>query len=417
MLAAKLSRRYSNRMRIIYVTATFPYGPTEVFAVPELSELQNRGHELKIVPITVRSKEIHKKAEPFLDITAYEALASPKLVAAASGEFMRSGFAASKAFGETLKGQTRRVMQKNAGMYAKGLWLAKLARAWQADHIHAYWASVAATTAMIAAEATHLPWSFSAHRWDIERPNALSAKLKSASFARFISQDGLELARHNAQLGSELDEKATVIHMGVPLTATAMTPKARPAGVDLRVICTGSLVLRKGQRFLLEAVGALKQEHGYTVHVALAGDGPRKDDLRQQAQELGISEQLTLLGNVDHTALLDSYSAGNYDAFVLPSEHEGLSVALIEAMSRGLPAIATDVGGTRELLTAGSGHLIPSRDVEALKTSLLDFIENPEKREQMAQTGKARVIQNHDIVRVVDAMESKFLAAKIPQRP
>ena len=103
--------------------------------------------------------------------------------------------------------------------------------------------------------------------------------------------------------------------------------------------------------------------------------------------------------------LLDLYSEGRFDAFVLPSLHEGISVALIEAMSRGLPVVATDVGGTRELLTDGTGQLIPAEDVGSLAEALKILLRDETGRVRQAQRGRERVMAEYDIVKVVDALE------------
>ncbi len=394
-------------MKLIYVTASLPYGVTEVFAVPEISELIRRGHELKIVPVTRYAQGVHSDAEPFLALTEYETVLSQKVLKSAPAGFVRSPAQAVGALQRTLSGQGRGAKKKNLGAFPKSLWLAEFARRWGADHIHAYWASVAATMAMVAGETSGVPWSFTAHRWDIKTPNAFQAKLESARFVRFIAEDGLELARPVA--GPQLEEKAALIRMGVPLSDRPLEHTEPPPGVQLRVICTGSLIPRKGQRFLLVAAARL-QTQGIYLQVSLAGNGETREALEAQAHELGIADRIVFLGNVDHAELLSSYSEGRYDAFVLPSLHEGISIALIEAMSRGLPAIATDVGGTRELLTEGSGQLIPAADVDSLVAALTLLIRNKPERLRQGQKGRARVMRDYDIERVVDALEARFQA-------
>lgn len=392
-------------MKIVYVTASLPYGTTEVFAIPEVRELVRRGHEVQLVPILRHTLTPHSDAEPFLPFTRFEPLTSGPVLRAAAPEFARSPLSATTALSRTLRGQSRLMTKKNLGSFPKALWLAQLARHWGADHIHAYWASVAATTAMIAAEVSAIPWSFTAHRWDIAAPNAFRAKLESARFTRFISQDGLELARPVA--GPQLDEKATVIRMGVPLTQQQVTRTEPPTGVALRLICTATLIPRKGQRFLLEAVSALKAQ-GVSVQVFLAGEGPTREALAAQAEALGITDQVVFMGNVDHGELLAGYAEGRYDAFILPSLHEGISVALIEAMSYGLPAIATDVGGTRELLTEGVGQLISPKDVGSIIDAITRLVRNEPAQLEQGRRGRARVMAEYDIQGVVDALEARF---------
>jgi len=400
-------------MKLIYVTASLPYGTTEVFAIPEIRELIRRGHEVRLVPMSRYTADPHSDAEPFLPLTEYAPLLSGPVLRAAP-EFVRSPLAASRALAHTLWGQSKLMRKKNLGSFPRALWLAQLARRWRADHIHAYWASVSATTAMIAGRVSGVPWSFTAHRWDIAEPNAFRAKLESARFVRFISQDGLELARPVA--GPRLDEKAAIIRMGVPLSQGDINRTPPPAGVQLRLICTGTLIPRKGQRFLLEAVAVLKQR-GVHVQVSFAGEGGTRGALEAQAEALSIIDRVTFLGNVDHSALLQRYADGHYDAFILPSLHEGISVALIEAMSYGLPAIATDVGGTRELLTEGAGQLIPPEDVGSIVAAITEMVRDEPARLEQGRRGQQRVMAEYDIRGVVDALEARFQASRGAPNP
>lgn len=392
-------------MKIIYVTASLPYGATEIFAIPELRELTRRGHEVRIMPMSHYTDHVHSEAAAFLPMTRYEPLVSAKVLSAGFAELFSHPLRVQRVLGKLTKNQTAHVVGKNWGVLMRSLWLAHYAKLWGADHIHAYWASVAGSSAMIAGEVSGVPWSFTAHRWDIASPNALAAKIESARFARFISQDGLELAR--ASGGPSLAERATIIRMGVPLETSPGRLTEPPEDTHLRLVCTGSLIPRKGQRFLLEALARLRTE-GIRITVDFAGEGETRPDLLAQAAQLGIANDVTLRGNVDHAQLLAEYSAGRYDAFVLPSLHEGISVALIEAMSRGLPAIATDVGGTRELLTEGAGLLIPPEDVESLTEAVRKLALDKPLRSGLARTGRQRVMAEYDIVRVVDALEARF---------
>ena len=392
-------------MKIIYITASLPYGATEIFAIPEMRELQRRGHELRVIPMSRYSDHAHSDAAPFLPLTLYKPLFSSAVVRAGLTELAHHPRRTTRVLTKLTHAQPKKIVKKNRAVLLRSLWLARYAQAWGADHIHAYWASVAASAAMIAGEVSGIPWSFTAHRWDIARPNAFQAKVESAAFIRFISQDGLELARPVG--GPTLSKQATIIRMGVPLDDSERLRTEPPEGTDLRLICVGSLIPRKGQRFLLEAAAVLKTE-GIHVSIALAGEGETRAALLAQAHSLGLADNVTLLGNVDHNALLSHYAEGRYDVFVLPSLHEGISVALIEAMSYGLPAIATDVGGTRELLTEGAGLLIPAEDVGSIVRAIRTLAKDKAAGLRLGRSGRARVMAEYDIEGIVDTLEARF---------
>jgi len=398
-------------MRLVYVTASLPYGTTEVFAIPELQELVSRGHEVRLVPMSLYTSTPHSDAQPFVPLTHYQPLAGSTVLRVGASELAARPGGALRALTRTLRRQQRKIVPKNLSVFPRALWLARFARTWGADHIHAYWASVPATAAMIAGEVSGVPWSFTAHRWDIVEPNALAAKVASARFARFISQDGLDLAK--PVVGASLNTKATIIRMGVRLDAQEARRAAPPEGTDLRVVCAASLIPRKGQSYLLEALARLR-ERGLHVTASLAGEGEARVRLEAKAQELGVDDRVTLLGNVDHSELLRRYAVGDFDAFVLPSLHEGIAVSVLEAMSYGLPVVATEVGGMPELLSGGVGLLVPPKDPERLAQAMGRLARDPELRTRLGETGRARVLDEYDVTRVVDSLLEKFSAAARP---
>src|SRR5262249_36530604 len=103
---------------------------------------------------------------------------------------------------------------KNLAIFPKALWLANVAANWSADHIHCHWAGTTATMAMLASRLSRVPWSLTLHRWDIVENNLIAAKVSSASFARFISEDGLRMARG---IGIRPEANVRVLGMGVTI--------------------------------------------------------------------------------------------------------------------------------------------------------------------------------------------------------
>lgn len=94
------------------------------------------------------------------------------------------------------------------------------------------------------------------------------------------------------------------------------------------------------------------------------GDGPLKESLRQQAQALPRHIQWQFMGNVPNEALMDFYKHHYVDFFINVSRSEGVPVSIMEALSFGIPAIATDVGGTHEIVIDGHNGLLLPADPE-----------------------------------------------------
>ena len=100
---------------------------------------------------------------------------------AAGAEVLRHPVSVGRSFALLFRSRNPAILAKNILVFPKGLWLAKVARKWRADHIHAHWGLTTATMAMIASEATGIPWSLTLHRGDIAAANLLSLKTDKAA--------------------------------------------------------------------------------------------------------------------------------------------------------------------------------------------------------------------------------------------
>ncbi|WP_344389077.1 glycosyltransferase [Streptomyces vastus] len=157
-------------------------------------------------------------------------------------------------------------------------------------------------------------------------------------------------------------DKIAVIHNGMD---EGDFQPATPAVLSTElpvVLCVANFRAYKGHRYLLDAVGRL-QQRGLPCTLVLIGEGPLRPDLQRQADLLVID--VRFLGHRRDVAAFLTRA----DVVVLPSLQEGLSNAVMEAMAVGRPVVATDVGGTAELLR-GRGLLVPPADTEALAQGL-----------------------------------------------
>jgi glycosyltransferase involved in cell wall biosynthesis len=262
---------------------------------------------------------------------------------------------------------------------------------------------------MLASARSGIPWSLTAHRWDIAENNLLAVKVKSASFVRFISQDGLRMAR---SIGIGSAENTRVIHMGAAIPAAAR----RRMGTGRVVLCPARLVEVKGHRYLLQAWRIL-QQRGAGGELWLAGSGELRPDLEALSARLGLGESVKFLGAIRHSDLLKMYEEGAVSAVVLASldlgdgHHEGIPVALIEAMSYAVPVVATAAGGTPELVTPRAGLLVPPADPEAIAGAIENVLRDDVYSEQLGRAGRERVVKDFNIVRVTATLVDEFEAA------
>ena len=137
----------------------------------------------------------------------------------------------------------------------------------------------------------------------------------------------------------------------------------------------------------------------------IAGDGPCRGELGQLANDLKLSEQVIFHGEVrDIPALL-----ARARLFVLPSQTEGISLTLLEAMARGLPLVATQVGGNPEVVEAGvTGLLAPACDPAALAQAIAVVLADPARGRAMGLAGRQRVENCFDIRTMMTQYEALY---------
>jgi sugar transferase (PEP-CTERM/EpsH1 system associated) len=179
------------------------------------------------------------------------------------------------------------------------------------------------------------------------------------------------------------------------------------------VVTVARLSPEKGVDNLVRAASIAMQQVPELLF-QVAGDGPCLVELRQMIAELGLAGKLSLLGMVrDIPDLL-----ARVCLFVLPSRSEGVSLTLLEAMARGLPVVATRVGGTPEVVEDGvTGLLVPSEDLDRLAEAILQLRCNPETAKRMGEEGRRRVESLFDVRRMVADYEALYSAGSRPYRP
>jgi len=395
-------------VRIVYLTERLPFGKGETFIIPEVEALLAEGHELLIVPRLATDPVVHDDVGVLMARTRPLPRAAG-IVVALAGALIRHPACTCRAFWPLRRTRPRRRALFNAWATAQGIWVARVARAWGADHIHAHWAHLTATLAMGASAASGIPWSFTAHRYDIVLNNLLAEKLRSARFGRFIARETLALARPLVPPAALA--RATVLHMGVllpPAPTREMPLRATPV-----VLCPASLLPVKGHRHLLDAASRLAAR-GIPFELWLAGEGPEGEAIAHRVEELGLGDRVRALGTLPHAALLRLYREGRVDCVILPSLdlgdglHEGISVALIEAMAHGVPVIATRTGGLPELLADGAGLLVPPADAGALADGLERMLGSLALRTELARTGRRRIEEEFDVAVIASELARRF---------
>jgi glycosyltransferase involved in cell wall biosynthesis len=398
--------------RVAYLTSRFPK-LTETFILYEILELERQGVAVEIFPLVrERAATMHAEAAalaarafdgpPFAPQTALAQVAwlgrNPQTYLSAWRDAVQGNLGSPKFLLRAL------AVVPQAALFAQEC----LRRGVQ--HVHAHWATHPTLAAYVINRLTGIPFSFTAHAHDIYVERAmLEEKIRAASFVVTISDYNRRLL---AELyGPAAAAKIQVIHCGVDLRV--FTPPAAAPDGPLTMLCVGSLQEKKGQRYLIEACGALARA-GRDVRCLLVGEGETRSALEALIAQHGLSGRVQLLGAQPrdrvqallaeaHLAVLPSISTSS-------GRQEGIPVALMEAMAMGLPVVATRISGVPELVEHEvNGLLVSDRDVPALAAAIARLADDPALRERFGAAGRATVERAFELRRCAAELRALLL--------
>ena len=180
------------------------------------------------------------------------------------------------------------------------------------------------------------------------------------------------------QFNCKIKNNSTVIPNPISVSVEAAEKTQK------KIVSVGRLAKQKNHKMLIEAfAGVVKKYPEYKLYIY--GEGNLRQELTEQIKELGISKNVILPGNIlnVHKEIV------NAECFVLSSDYEGLSNALLEAMMMGLPCIATECAGADEyIINEKNGLLVPIGNADSMEKALLYMIENKQKRILMGHAAK-----------------------------
>ncbi len=277
--------------------------------------------------------------------------------------------------------------------------------------IHAQFADSAASLAMLAAMLIDVPFSFTAHAYDIFTPQVIFDK--KLARAQFIVTCTRYNKRYLLEHFPELDaEKIFVNYHGADWRA--MTPGRRQGTSVPAILSVGRLVPKKGMAVLLHACKILRDQQ-FDFKCLIIGDGPERPRLELFIRLNHLMDVVEISGYMPPSEVIERYREAAL--FVLPciidetGNRDGIPNVIAEAMAMEVPVISTPVSGIPELIEDGkSGILLEETSPEALARVIRELAETPHKAARIGKAARKRVAAVFDAAKCLDDLHDFFTA-------
>jgi glycogen(starch) synthase len=234
----------------------------------------------------------------------------------------------------------------------------------------------------------------------LRQDGLLKKTLQIADWVTCVSAAVLADAR---RVAPEISPYSSVIYNG--LEVPSLSPKPLPVDRP-QVLCLGRLVSEKGFDLALRACASIADRFP-RLRLVIAGDGPARSSLENQAAALGVAHLVDFVGWVPPervAALLNSATI-----VAMPSEREGLPTVALEAALMARPVVGTRVGGIPEVvLHQKTGCLFPPGDEKALAEALLLLLGEPRTATALGEAARVRAQEIFSFKRYVDAYENLY---------
>ena len=264
------------------------------------------------------------------------------------------------------------------------------------EHLHAHFAHAPTLVAMFTHELIGIPYTFTAHAKDIyvETPPAL-LRAEAQRAQAVITCTEYNRRYLSSQIGPTSVGKLHCIYHGLDLSQFEFTwPRALDGGPPV-ILSVARLVEKKGLSDLIVAASILRRRDR-CFRMEIIGDGPLRQVLETQLLELGLSDQVKLLGAQTHDMVCGAYQRAS--VFALPcvvtpdGDRDGIPNALIEAMGSGIPVVSTPVSGIPELIESEHEGLLVTPGNPTLLADALDrLLTQPELSERLARAARAKI--------------------------
>lgn len=283
------------------------------------------------------------------------------------------------------------------------------------DHLHAHFATSAATVTRLAARIAGISYSVTMHAKDIFHESVEPADLESKiADAKFI----VTVSDFNKQYLSETyghAEKTHRIYNGLDLKLFGFNPDTNR---KRKIITVGRLVPKKGLRYLIDACRILA-DRGVDFECEIIGTGELKKELQSQIESLSLQRYVDLSGPQPQNIVREKISSSA--VFAAPcivaddGNRDGLPTVITESLALGTPCVSTDVTGIPEIIKhEETGIIVPQHNAEELADQLNRLLDDPSRCQALAKNARQLIEKEFDIQQNVARLRDLFPKRQSP---
>lgn len=208
------------------------------------------------------------------------------------------------------------------------------------------------------------------------------------------------------------NRKIKVMYGGVDLSRFHYVPRQLPKQGPVRFLAVGRFVEKKGFGYLIDAFALVKKKHE-NIKLVLIGQGECEKEYRKKISKYGLKKDVQMVSWVDYRKIQQEYHRAHI--FCAPSctdregNQEGIPNTLKEAMATGMPSIATNHAGIKEIMSNGvTGLLVPERNVQKLAKSMKNMLKHPEHWKSWGYHARRKIEKNFNLSKQLAKQKSYY---------
>ncbi len=391
-----------------YVLRKFPV-LSETFVLNEILALEALGAEVHIFPLAPSRDPRFHEGVGRLKATMHH-VPGPSDMSTLLRQARRLAERKPERFRKRLLRALGSAKPERVWRFLQAAYVADRARRLRVTHLHAHFANHPAVVAHEAAKLIGIPFSFTAHAYDMYRRADTAAIARTMADAKFT----VTISEHNVEFLNSIARKPTprieLVRNGVDMSKFA--PNGHAPADGFRMLTVSRLVEKKGLPVLIEACHLLHQR-GLAFHCDIVGKGAQKALLEQLIKQWSLQGCVRLIGALAHQEVVERYHDAH--VVVLPcivgedGNQDGLPVSIVEALACGVPVVATPISGVPEAIRDGeNGLLVPAADTAALADALERLMRDPDLLARLRTQARASVVEQFDERRTARRLHDLF---------